>query len=105
MDTLDLIKLVATIIIGVGIGLYFLVKAIKNRWLSKLANVINEGVKYAEDNIKGPEAKENYVMQKVEESCSELGIPYGLIKGPVRKLIKLIVAHYNVIKKGVKKDK
>ena len=105
MGTLDLIKLIATIIIGVGIGLYLLVKAIKNRWLSKLATTINDGVKYAEDNITGPTEKEAYVLLKVEEKCAELGIPYTLIKTPVQKLIRLIVAHYNVIKKGSKKGK
>lgn len=99
MTKLEIIELIALGLIVLGLTIYYLIKAIKNGWVEKITLTINEAIKYAEKNIEGGKVKKEYVMQKVEEKCEELGIPYTMIKNLVGKLIDKIISNYNIIKK------
>ena len=99
MTKLELIELVALAIVVIGLTLYYLVLAIKNGWIKKVAKTMNEAIKYAELNISGGEKKFDYVLAKVEEKCEELGIPFVFIRKLVKKLINKTIEGYNVIKK------
>lgn len=99
MTKLELIELIILIVVAVGLGIYYLIKAIKNGWIQKITTTMNEAIKYAEKHIEGGEAKKEYVLRKVKEKCEELGIPYSLIENLVKRIIDKVVANYNVIKK------
>lgn len=77
--------------------LYFLVLAIKNGWIKKLTQTLNEAIRYADKNIVGPTEKKKYVMETVANKCTELGIPYFLIEKLISKLIEKIIYHHNII--------
>jgi len=94
------LELIETIVIGaivLFLLIYYLIKAIKNGWVKKITAVMNESIRYAEKNITGKVEKKRYVMDKIEEECINLGIPYGLIQKLISKLIDKIIANYNVI--------
>ena len=93
---IELIKTIALGVITAVIVIYFIVMAIKNGWIKKITKTMDEAIRYAEDNIKGPTEKRDYVLKKVEDKCIELGIPYFLIKNVVMKLINTIVSHHNI---------
>ena len=99
MSKLEILELIVLAIIALAIALYYIVKAIKNGWVEKLTQTINEAIKYAELNIRGGSEKKQYVLGKVEEKCTELGIPYTLIYKLVNRVIDKIISNYNVIKK------
>lgn len=99
MSKLELLELIVIGVVALGLGIYYLIKAIKNGWITKITATMNEAIKYAELNISGGEKKKEYVLCKVEEKCEELGIPYTFIKKLVKKLVDRVVANYNVIKK------
>lgn len=99
MTKLELIELIALLIVAVVLAIYYLIKAIKNGWITKITATLNEAIKYAEKNIKDGKEKKDYVICRVKEKCEELGIPYTLIEKLVSKLIDKIIANYNVIKK------
>lgn len=99
MSKLEILELVVIGIIALAIALYYIVKAIKNGWLEKITQTINEAIKYAELNIQGGSEKKKYVLGKVEEKCSELGIPYTLIYKLVNRVIDKVISNYNIIKK------
>lgn len=98
MTKLELIELIIIGVIALFISIYYIIKAIKNKWIGKIADTIKESIKYAEDNVPKGEKKQ-YVLDKVEERCAELGVPFGLIKKLISTIIDKIVANYNVIKK------
>lgn len=102
MTTLEIIELIAIAVIALGIGIYYLIMAIKNGWLKKLTATIEEAIRDAEASGKTGAEKKAYVIEKVREKCIELGIPYDLLKKLISKLIDKIVANYNVIAKGGK---
>lgn len=99
MTKLEILELVILGIIALSIVLYYVIKAIRNGWIEKITLTINEAIKYAENNITGSTNKKLYVLEKVQEKCIELGIPYDLIYKLVNKIIDKIIANYNVIKK------
>lgn len=99
MTKLELIELVALAIVVIGLTLYYLVLAIKNGWIKKVAKTMNEAIKYAELNISGGQEKQDYVLKEIEKKCEELGIPFTLIRKLAVKVIKKIISDYNVIKK------
>lgn len=99
MTKLELIELVALAIVVIGVTLYYLVLAIKNGWIKKITKTMNEAIKYAELNISGGEAKQEYVLKEVEKKCEELGIPFTFIRKLAVKVIKKVISDYNVIKK------
>lgn len=99
MTKLELIELIILIVVAFGLGIYYLIKAIKNGWIQKITATMNEAIKYAEKHIEGGTAKKEYVLQKVKEKCEGLGIPYTLIEKLVKRIIDKVIANYNVIKK------
>lgn len=99
MTKLELIELIVIGIIALVLIIYYSILAIKNGWVKKITSTLNEAIKYAEINIEGGDAKKKYVMEKVEEKCEELDIPYVLIRKLLSKLINKIIANYNIIKK------
>lgn len=99
MTKLELIELVALAIVVIGLTLYYLVLAIKNGWIKKVAKTMNEAIKYAELNIYGGQEKQDYVLKEIEKKCEELGIPFTFIRKLAVKVIKKIISDYNVIKK------
>ena len=99
MTKLELIELVALAIVVIGVTLYYLVLAIKNGWIKKVAKTMNEAIKYAELNISGGQEKQDYVLKEIEKKCEELGIPFTFIRKLAVKVIKKIISDYNVIKK------
>lgn len=99
MTKLELIELVALTIVVIGLTLYYLVLAIKNGWIKKVAKTMNEAIKYAELNISGGQEKQDYVLKEIEKKCEELGIPFTFIRKLAVKVIKKIISDYNVIKK------
>lgn len=99
MTKLELIELIVIGIIALVLIIYYSILAIKNGWVKKISSTLNEAIKYAENSIEGGDAKKKYVMEKVEEKCEELGIPYVLIQKLLNKLINKIIENYNIIKK------
>lgn len=97
---------VITLIVLV-LAIYYLVKAIKNKWLSKITQTINNAIAEAEKKFTESgqgEEKKKYVLEKVANTCNELGIPFNLIYKLINKLIDKTIECYNVISKGDKKD-
>lgn len=99
MTTKELIELIALALFVIIQVVYYSILAIKNHWVKKILETMNEAIKYAEMNIDGGEKKFNYVLTKVEEKCEELGIPFVFIRKLVKKLINKTIEGYNVIKK------
>lgn len=101
MTVLEIIQLVAIGLIVLGILTYLVVKAIKNKWISKLTHCIETSIKEAE--TQWPEGhgseKLEYVLGKVKAKCEELNIPYMLLYKLIKALVEKIVSHYNVIAK------
>lgn len=99
MTKLEILELVILGIIALVIALYYLIKAIKNGWIEKITQTINDAIKYAENHIEGGTQKKQYVLSEVEKKCNELGIPYSLIYKLVNKIIDKVISNYNIIKK------
>lgn len=100
MTKLELIELIALIVLGVGLGIYYIYKAIKNNWLKKLTNAIKEGIAEAEKTNASGDAKKAYVMSHVQLVCDKEGIPFELIKKLVDKTIEKFIEGYNTIAKS-----
>ena len=97
MSKLELIEFIAlAAIVFVGL-IVLLVLAIKNGWIKKLTKTLNDAMYYADHNITGSAEKKKYVLNKVEEKCIELGIPWFLIYKVVNRLIEKVVKYHNVI--------
>lgn len=102
MTVLEIAELVILAIVIVALSIYYIVKAIKNKWLEKITDAINKAIKEAEEKF--PESgsgdlKKTYVLKAVEEECVKLGIPYSLLKSLISTFIDKVVSNYNVIKK------
>lgn len=100
MTKLELIYTIAAAAIAALVVIYLIVLAIKNGWVKKLTDTLNESLHYAEKNITGPVNKKQYVMDKLQEKCIELSIPWFLICGFMDKFVEKIVANYNRINHG-----
>ena len=100
MSTLEIIELVGLSIIALVLVIYFLVKAIKNRWIEQLASTLSEALYKAEQSgMAGPEKKQ-FVMEAIEKKCLELGIPYHLAYKLISRLIETIIKCKNAVDKG-----
>ena len=102
MTTLEIIELAILAIVAVALSVYYIVKAIKNNWLGKIAGCINNAIKEAEEKFAesgSGDKKKEYVLEAVEKECESLGIPFNLLKKLISTLIDKIVANYNIIKK------
>ena len=101
MSTLEIIELVILIVAAVGLGGYYLFKAIKNKWIGSLLTTIKTAMKEAEE--KWPEGhgeeKKEYVLDILKKKCEELSIPYTILVTIFEKLIATIVEHWNILKK------
>lgn len=102
MTILEIIELAVLVVIILGLGIYYLIKAIKNKWLSKIYNSIKDAIVEAEATELKGQAKKEYVLNKVKDLCSELGIPYELIKKLVDRAVEKIIEGYNTISKSKK---
>lgn len=100
MTELEIIELALLAVIIVVLFIYYFVKAIKNKWLTKLLKTIETSIKEAEKKFtesgSGSKKKE-YVINKVKEKCDELGIPYRLFEKLIDITIDKIVKDYNII--------
>ena len=102
MTVLEIVELVILAVVVVALSIYYLVKAIKNNWLSKIADCVNKAIKEAEKKFTESGSgckKKEYVLDAVEKECESLGIPYSLLKKLISVLVDKIVANYNVISK------
>lgn len=102
MTILEIIELVILAIVVVALSVYYIVKAIKNNWLGKIAGCINNAIKEAEEKFAesgSGDKKKEYALEAVEKECESLGIPFSLLKKLISTLIDKIVANYNIIKK------
>ena len=101
MSTLEIVELIILIVAALGLGGYYLYKAIKNKWIASLLGTIKTAMKEAEE--KWPEGhgeeKKQYVLDALKEKCEELSIPYTLLVTVFEKLIASIVEHWNILKK------
>lgn len=100
MTTLEIIQLIAIIVAAVVLGVFYAIKAIKNKWLSKIYKAIKDGIVEAEKSkLKGKDKKE-YVLKYVQLICDEEGIPFKAIKKLVDKAIEKLIEGYNTIAKS-----
>lgn len=98
----ELIRFIAECVICLALVVYYLVKIIKNKWVSEILDTIKLAVAEAEAKWPighGTEKKE-YVLEKVKVKCEELKIPFDLIYKLIVKVINNIVDGYNSIKKS-----
>ncbi len=97
MSKIEMIYTIAIAVVALVMVIYYIVMAIKNGWIKKITQTLNEAIKYAEANITGGDAKKRYVLKQVENKCTELGIPYMLITKLVSKVIDNVIKNYNII--------
>ena len=102
-------EIFCTILLGLvclAIAVYIIVAGIKNKWLSKILSTIHDAIGEAEQKFGSGhgDEKKDFVIQRVKEKCSELGIPYDILYNLVCKLIDRVVANYNVIAKHKSED-
>lgn len=100
MTTLEIIQLIAIIVAAVVLGVFYAIKAIKNKWLSKVYNAIKDGIVEAEKTSLTGKAKKEYVLKHVQLICDNEGIPFNVIKKLVDKSIEKLVEGYNTIAKS-----
>ena len=102
MTTFEIIQLCIICVIVLAFAVWFVIKAIKDKWLQKLWDTTKQSIKEAEENF--PESgsgdkKKEYLIGKIKEKCKELGIPYKLIKKLIDLLIDTVIKGYNTIAK------
>lgn len=103
MDIKEIMGLACSCVAVLVILGYIVIKAIKNKWVSKIYAALKEAINEAEKKYPDPgtgELKKKYVMDKLVKTCDELGVPYKLLASTISKLIDSIIANYNVITKG-----
>ena len=99
MSILETVLLIIFAVIFLAILVWFIIKAIKNKWLSQLMEVRNAAIREAEDSDMKGEDKKKFVLDKIKTKADELKIPYELIKKAVSVAIDLIVADHNIFVK------
>lgn len=97
MTTRELIEIIALGIVIIGLAIYYIIKAIKNHWLSKISEEIFKAMKEAEASGMSGVAKKEFVIEKIQNLCVELGIPYVFIKKLIDKFIEKTIKSYNGI--------
>lgn len=107
-EILSLVEFIAIALVVIVLVIYYIIKAIKNKWVTKITQSINDAIAEAEKKFTESgqgEEKKKYVLEKVANTCNELGIPFNLIYKLVEKLIDKTIECYNVIVKSEdKKD-
>ena len=70
MTKLELIELIILIVVAVGLGIYYLIKAIKNGWIQKITTTMNEAIKYliGEPDFKSFKSSGNGLMFYYDEN-------------------------------------
>ena len=102
MNIREIVELCIIVVAVAVVLIYIVVAGIKNKWFSKLWDTIKEAIKEAEEKYpeKGSGSKKKeYVLQKVEEKCKELGISYALLKRLINIAIDKVIEDYNIISK------
>lgn len=81
--------------------IFFLVKAIKNKWVSKLYETLKTSMKEAEEKYPSGhgDEKKQYVLDALEKKAEELCIPWRMIFRTISNLINTIVSNYNMLAK------
>lgn len=102
MDIKDIIYVIILGVAALALAVYIIVMAIKNKWIGELMETVEIAISDAEKIFPEPgsgEEKKQYVLAKVEEKATELGIPWKILKSIVSALVDKIIADYNVIAK------
>lgn len=102
MSVLEIIELCIIAVAILVIGVYCIIMGIKNKWFSKIVDTIKVAIKEAEEKYPesgSGEKKKEYVLEKVKEKCTELGVPYKLLEKLISMFIDKVVDDYNVISK------
>ena len=105
-EILSLIEFIAIALAVIVLTIYYLIKAIKNKWLTKITQTINNAIAEAKKKFTESgqgEEKKKYVLEKVANTCNELGIPFNLIYKLINKLIDKTIECYNIISKSENK--
>lgn len=103
MSIREIIELIVIAAIVLFILVYYIVRAIKNHWISEIQGTIDGAIRKAEDLAKAGQLdklmKKDYVLQQVEKRCEELGVPYHLLYKLISKIIDIICANHNIFVK------
>lgn len=94
-----IITLVCLVAILLAFILYFVVKAIKNKWVTKLYETLKISMKEAEEKYDSGHGddKKKYVLDAMEKKAEELGIPWKMLVSTISKLINTIISNYNML--------
>lgn len=102
MSTLQIVELSCIGVAVLGILIYCIVVGIKKKWFSQLFETLKDAIKEAEalyPDAGSGDKKKAFVLEKIEEKCKELGIPYNLLKKLISLAIDEIISDYNIIAK------
>jgi hypothetical protein len=101
MNKLEIIQIIALALIILGLTIYYICKAIKNKWIEKLTDTIKKAIQDAETKFPEGHGQEKLelVLEAVRIKCAELGIPYEMLYKLIRKLVNKIIENYNIIAK------
>ena len=102
MSTFEIVRICILGIAILAVLILILIKAIKNKWFSKLWDTVKIAIKEAEEKYPesgSGEQKKAYVLEKVKTKCDELGIPYNFLKKLINLTIDKVIKYYNVISK------
>ncbi|MDY0386926.1 MAG: hypothetical protein RBT65_07340 [Methanolobus sp.] len=101
MTTIQIIEFIILAVIVICMVTYYVILAIKNKWLKQLIDTISNAIAKAEKQFPDGHGKEKkkIVEDAVMEKCEELGIPYKILYKLISKLIDTIISHYNIIAK------
>lgn len=95
---MSVLEIILTTILGLFaliLIIYYLVKVIKNNYLSKVYDTILKAMKEAEEKFTDGKEKKEYVLSKVKELCKDLDIPYDFIATLISKVIENVIKGYN----------
>ena len=102
MTKLEIIELIALGLFILVLVIYYLIKAIKNKWLSQLSSTIVDAMRFAETHFANGADKKKHVMLQVEQLCKDLDIPYVFMKNLIDKYIEKVIDGHNKMIKGGK---
>lgn len=99
MNVPSIVSICITTAILLYLVIHYSIKAFKNGWVKKIYDSLKAAIKEAESTQLKGSAKKAYVLEKIEKTCEDLGIPYRLIKKTLSSLIDKIIEYYNTISK------
>ena len=101
MNKLEIIQIVALALIILGLAIYYICKAIKNKWIEKLTDTIKKAIREAETKFPEGHGQEKLelVLEAARIKCAELGIPYEMLYKLICKLVNKIIENHNIIAK------